>query len=434
MKIWDPEKECASRKQIDEWQLAGLKKTVQRSWDRVLPYRKKMEEAGVRPEHIKTLKDIALLPYMVKTDLRDNYPFGLFAEPKEKIVRLHASSGTTGKPIVVGYTQNDLNMWTDLVSRVVTMASVNNQDTAQVAFSYGLFTGGFGLHYGLERAGVSVVPISGGNTEKQLMLMEDFGTTTLISTPSYALHLAEKADELGYDLSKMKLRVGLFGGEPWTEEMRLQLEKRLHIIATDNYGLSEVIGPGLAGECVFAVGQHIAEDHFIVETIDPDTQEVLPPGTKGEIVFTSLSKEAFPVIRYRTKDISVINTDPCPCGRTMSRMAKVTGRTDDMMIIRGVNVFPSQVESVLLTIEGIGPQYQIHVHRRNHLDELEIQVELDDTRLLERYSELEALSGKIKSQLNKVLGINCRVRLVEPATFERTPGKAKRVFDHRQES
>ncbi len=431
MKIWNPERECAPRKQIEEWQLAALKNTVQRMWDRVLPYRKKMEEAGVRPEHIKKLKDLALLPFTVKTDLRDNYPFGLFAVPKEEVVRLHASSGTTGKPIVVGYTKNDLNLWTGLVARMVTMASVHKGDTAQVSFGYGLFTGGFGLHYGLERVGAAVIPISGGNTEKQLMLMQDFGTTALIATPSYALHLAEKAEELGYDLSKMPLRVGLFGGEPWSEEMRIQLEKRLSIIATDNYGLSEVLGPGLAGECVFALGQHIAEDHFIAETIDPDTGEVLPPGSEGELVFTSLDKEAFPVIRYRTKDISVINQEPCPCGRTLARMKKVTGRTDDMMIIRGVNIFPSQIESVLLTIRGIGPQYQIHIYRRNYLDELEIRVELADGALLEHYGELEALSGTIRAKLYSILGIHCRIRLVEPFTFERTAGKAKRVFDHR---
>lgn len=433
MKIWNKERECASRKQIEEWQLAGLKNTVRRMWDLVMPYRRKMEVAGVRPEHIQTLKDLALLPFTVKTDLRDNYPFGLFAVPQNEIVRLHASSGTTGKPIVVGYTRYDLDMWTELMARVITGATVYEGDTAQVAFGYGLFTGGFGLHYGLERVGATVVPISGGNSAKQLMLMQDFGTTTLIATPSYALHLAEKAEQLGYDMKKMKLRVGLFGGEPWTEGMRRALESQLSILATDNYGLSEVLGPGVAGECAYALGHHIAEDHFIVETINPETGEVLPPGEEGELVFTSLDKECFPVIRYRTKDISVINQDPCPCGRTTARMRKVTGRTDDMMIIRGVNVFPSQIESVLLNIQGIGAQYQIHIHRRNHLDELEIMVELADAGLLDRYGELETLNRNIRAKLHSVLGINCKIRLVEPLTFERTAGKAKRVFDHRAE-
>lgn len=433
MKIWNRERECASRRQIEAWQLEGLKNTVNNLWENVPPYRKKMEARGVEPRHIQTLQDLALLPFTIKDDLRDNYPFGLFAVPQEKVVRLHASSGTTGKPTVVGYTQNDLNLWTELVARVATMASVHKGDTAQVAFGYGLFTGGFGLHYGLEKVGATVLPISGGNTERQLMMMQDFGSSVLIATPSYALHLAEKAEELGYDLAKLPLRVGLFGGEPWSEAMRNKLEQRLHIIATDNYGLSEVIGPGLAGECTFATGQHIAEDHFIVETIDPDTQEVLPPGSEGELVFTSLHKEAFPIIRYRTKDLSVIYQEPCPCGRTSARMRKVTGRADDMMIIRGVNIFPSQIESVLLTLSGIGPQYQIHIYRRNHLDELEIRVELADGGLLERYGELEALSNGIRSKLYSVLGIHCRIRLVEPFTFERTAGKAKRVFDHRQE-
>ncbi len=432
-RIWNRERECATRSQYEAWQLEGLKNTVRRVWEKVPPYRRKMEAAGVRPEQIQTLADLSLLPFTVKNDLRDNYPFGLFAVPQKEIVRLHASSGTTGKPIVVGYTRYDLDMWTELMARIVTQAGVGPEDTAQIAFMYGLFTGGFGLHYGLERVGASVVPISGGNTEKQLMLMQDFGTTTLISTPSYALYLGEKAEAAGIDLDKLPLRVGLFGGEPWTEGMREQLEKRLHILATDNYGLSEVIGPGVAGECPHADGLHLAEDHFIVETIDPDTGQVLPPGSEGELVFTSLDKECFPVIRYRTKDISQINYEPCPCGRTTARMRKVTGRTDDMMIIRGVNVFPSQIESVLMSVKEIGPQYQIHAYRRNHLDDLEVMVELADDHLLERYGELEALERRIKNKLHAVLGLNCRIRLVEPFTFERTTGKSKRVFDHRQE-
>ena len=433
IKIWDEKKECATRKQIEAWQLEGLKKTVNRMWLRVPHYRNRMEARGITPEKIKTLKDLEQLPFTIKDDLRDNYPFGLFAESKENIVRLHASSGTTGKPIVVGYTKNDLNMWADLIARIATMAGVTNRDTAQVAFGYGLFTGGFGLHYGLELAGVTVVPISSGNTEKQFMLMQDFGTTLLIATPSYALYLGEKAKEMGIDMEKLPLRTGMFGGEPWTDEMRNEIERSLHILATDNYGLSEVMGPGVAGECVFAQGQHIAEDHFIVETIDPETKEVLPPGSEGELVFTSLDKEAFPVIRYRTKDISVISQEPCVCGRTTARMKKVTGRTDDMLIIRGVNVFPSQIESVLLKVNGIGPQYQIHVSRKNFLDDLEILVELADGALLERFSELELLNDTIKQKLYSVLGLHCKVRLVEPFSLERTTGKAKRVYDHRDQ-
>jgi len=429
--IWDKEHECMSRSQLEELQLERLKWTVNRVYNNVPHYRKKFDEMGVKPEDIKTLKDVARLPFTTKVDLRDNYPFGLFTVPKKDLVRVHASSGTTGKPVVVGYTANDMETWTGLVARVASLASVTNHDVAQVAFSYGLFTGGFGLHYGLERVGAMVVPISGGNTEKQLMLMQDFGTTVLISTPSYSLYLAEVAEKMGIDMSKMKLRVGLFGGEPWTNEMRREIERRLSILATDNYGLSEVMGPGVAGECEWGVGHHISEDHFLVETIDPETGEVLEPGQKGEMVFTSLTKEAFPVIRFRTKDISVINQERCVCGRTTARMEKVTGRTDDMLIIRGVNVFPSQIESVLMDIDGIGPHYQINVYRKGYLDELEVMVEVADGKLLESYRELEVLERTIFEQMHKVLTINVKVKLVEPLTIERSPGKAKRVVDMR---
>ncbi|MEL7563384.1 MAG: phenylacetate--CoA ligase [Dehalobacterium sp.] len=429
--IWDIEHECMSRSKLEELQLERLKWTVNRVYNNVPHYRKKFDEMGVKPEDIKSLQDVARLPFTTKVDLRDNYPFGLFAAPQKDLVRVHASSGTTGKPVVVGYTANDMETWTGLVARAASLASVTKHDVAQVAFSYGLFTGGFGLHYGLERVGAMVVPISGGNTEKQLMLMQDFGTTVLISTPSYSLYLAEVAEKMGIDMSKMKLRVGLFGGEPWTNEMRREIERRLSILATDNYGLSEVMGPGVAGECEWGVGHHIAEDHFLVETIDSDTGEVLEPGQRGELVFTSLTKEAFPVIRFRTKDISVINQERCVCGRTTARMEKVTGRTDDMLIIRGVNVFPSQIESVLMEIEGIGPQYQINVYRKGYLDELEVMVEVADGKLLESYRELEVLERTIFEQLHKVLTINVKVKLVEPLTIERSPGKAKRVVDMR---
>jgi len=434
LKIWDKEMECISRSKLESIQLDKLKRTVAYVYDNVPAYRAKMDACGVRPSHIGSLGDLRLLPFTVKDDLRDNYPFGLFAVPMDKVIRLHASSGTTGKPIVVGYTQNDLEMWSELIARIVTAAGVGSSDRAQVAFSYGFFTGGFGLHYGLEKAGATVIPISGGNTEKQLMVMQDFGTTTLISTPSYSLYLAEKAEEMGIDMNKLKLRTALFGGEPWTDELRLEIERRMHLLATDNYGLSEVMGPGVAGECPWGVGLHIAEDHFIAETINPQTGEVLEPGEEGEMVFTSLDKEAFPIIRYRTKDISLINQEKCICGRTHARMKKITGRTDDMLIVRGVNVFPSQIESVLLTIDGIGPHYQINVYRHNYLDELEILVELSDASLLERYSKLEALATRFKEKLHTVLGIKVKVRLVEPLTLERTSGKSKRVHDLRNQN
>lgn len=432
--IWDVEHECMGRTRLEELQLERLKWTVTRVYNNVPHYRQKFEELGVVPEKIKSLRDLRHLPFTIKEDLRNNYPFGLFAVPQKEVVRVHASSGTTGRPVVVGYTANDLNTWTDLTARMVSLAGVTSEDVAQIAFNYGLFTGGFGLHYGLERAGALVVPVSGGNTERQLMLMQDFGTTVLISTPSYSLYIAEVAEKMGIDISSLKLKIGLFGGEPWTEEMRKEIESRLHIIATDNYGLSEVMGPGVAGECSCKCGHHIAEDHFIVETIDPETGEVLEPGQEGELVFTSLTKEAFPVIRFRTKDISRITQDSCQCGRSTARMRKIVGRTDDMLIIRGVNVFPSQIESVLMTIEGIGPHYLINVHRRNFLDELEVVVELTREDLLEPYSKLEDFSSYIRQKLHSVLSINVRLKIVQPGTLERGAGKAKRVIDYRNQT
>ena len=423
-----------SRSKLEELQLERLKRTVNRVYNRVPHYRAIFEKLSIRPEDIKSLDDIRRLPFTTKEDLRSNYPFGLFAVPQKEIVRVHASSGTTGRPVVVGYTNNDLTTWTDLTARMVTLAGVNSEDVAQIAFNYGLFTGGFGLHYGLERAGAMVVPVSGGNTERQIMLMQDFGTTVLISTPSYSLYIAEVLQKMGVDPSTLKLRVGLFGGEPWTEEMRKEIESRLNIAAMDNYGLSEVMGPGVAGECLYKCGHHIAEDHFIVETIDPETGEVLEPGQEGELVFTSLTKEAFPVIRFRTKDISCLNQEPCQCGRTTARMRKVVGRTDDMLIIRGVNVFPSQIESVLMNIEGISPHYIINVHRRNHLDELEVVVELTREDILEPYSKLEEFRNVIRQKLHSVLSINVQLKIVQPGTLERSAGKAKRVFDYRSQA
>ncbi len=432
--IWNKERETMPRAELEKLQLEQLKKTVEWTYRQIASYRAKMDALGLKPQDIQSLKDLELLPFMTKDDFRANYPFGQMAVDNEQLVRIHASSGTTGKPTVVGYTQADMDNWTEMVARMVTAAGVTNKDTAQIAFSYGLFTGGFGLHYGLERAGATVIPISGGNTEKQLMMMEDFGTTCLISTPSYALYLAERAAELGFDIAKRtKLRLGLFGGEPWTEEMRTEIEQALPIKATDNYGMSELIGPGVAGDCLCFNGMHIAEDHFIVETIDGQTGKVLAPGTKGELVFTSLTKQALPIIRYRTRDISIIHQEPCACGRTMARMEKISGRADDMLIIRGVNVFPSQIESVLLTIDGLSANYQIHVNRANRLDTLEVLVEFTEAALLDNYKALQDLTRNTELKLHQVLNINVKVRLVEPHTLERAEGgKAKRVFDNRK--
>ena len=431
--IWAKE-ETLSRIEMNTLQLERLKNTVNRIYEAVPYYRNKMDEIGVKPEHIKSLKDLSLLPFTVKDDLRKNYPFGLFTVEKEQLVRVHASSGTTGKPTVVGYTRNDIDTWSELIARIVTMAGASSKDIAQIAFGYGLFTGAFGLHYGLERVGALVVPTSSGNTEKQLMLMKDFGTTILVSTPSYALHIAEVAQQMGIDPKHdLKLKLGLFGGEGSSEAMRKEIQDALGIFATENYGMSELIGPGVSGECTSLCGMHIAEDHFIPEIIDPDTGEVLPEGEEGELVITTITKEALPIIRYRTKDITRLSYEPCSCGRTLVRMSKIQGRTDDMLIIRGVNVFPSQIEEVLLNVDGIGPHYEIMVQKSGYLDYMEIKVELVDDSLLESYSKLDALEKKIKHQLRVVLGLDAKIKLVEPKTLKRFEGKAKRVIDIRKE-
>ncbi|HBT20906.1 MAG TPA: phenylacetate--CoA ligase [Peptococcaceae bacterium] len=431
--IWDERSECMSRRELEQIQLERLKTTLRRAYEKVPHYRKKFDEAGIKPEDIKTLKDIQKLPFTTKDDLRENYPFGMFAVPKKEIVRIHASSGTTGKPTVVGYTRKDLDTWAELVARMVYEAGARAEDMVQISFGYGLFTGALGLHYGLERIGASVVPVSSGNTERQIMLMKDFGTTTLVSTPSYALYMGEVAKEMGIDPSSLNLRLGLFGSEGWSEEMRREIEKCWNCFATDNYGLSEVMGPGVSGECRERNGMHIAEDHFLVEIIDPETQEPLDYGNKGELVITTLTREAMPLIRYRTKDITSLNPEPCRCGRTNMRMARVSGRTDDMLIIRGVNVFPSQIESVLMEIEETAPYYQIIVTREGYLDQIEIQVEVTEEVLKrDKFSELEKLEKKIKDRLYNVLSINAKVRLVEPHTIERFEGKAKRIIDKRK--
>jgi len=430
--IWDKKWECTSRQTVRDVQLARLKETVERVYERVPYYRKAFDNLGISPEDIRTLADIRKLPFTTKDALRDNYPFGMFAVDRQDLLRFHASSGTTGKPTAVGYTKKDLDVWSELVARVVTLAGVTREDTAQVAFGYGLFTGAFGLHYGLEKVGATVVPTSSGNTERQIMLMKDFEATALIATPSYALYMAEVAERMGYDPKKMPLKYGLFGSEACTEEMRQDLEQRWGIIATDNYGLSEVMGPGVSGECHFKNGMHISEDHFLVEIIDPITGEPKNYGEEGEVVITTLTKEALPIIRYRTRDISSLNPEPCRCGRTSMRMKKITGRTDDMLIIRGVNVFPSQIESVLVTSEGVTPNYMLIVSKNGYIDDLEVQIEINEKIFSDNFRELEALEKCITHKLYTTLGLTCKVRLVAPNSLERFEGKAKRVKDLRK--
>ena len=429
--IWNKEAEASRRSEMEAVQLVRLKDVVKRAYENVEFYRKRFDAIGLKLEHINTLKDIEKIPFTTKNDLRDNYPYSLFAVPMKQIVRIHASSGTTGKPIVVGYTKNDLENWSESVARLITAAGGSDEDVAQVVFGYGLFTGGFGLHYGLEKAGITVVPASSGNSERQIMLMQDFGATILVGTPSYALYLSEVAEEMGVSKGKHKLRLGLFGGEGHTPEMRAQIEKRWGILATENYGLSEIVGPGVSGECVHQCGMHINEDHYYPEIIDSDTEKSLSYGDKGELVLTTLTKEGIPMLRYRTKDITILNPEPCKCGRTNVRMNKVLGRTDDMLIIRGVNVFPSQIESVLVGMEHIGPHYQIIVTKKGYMDEIEVHVELIDGSKLEKYSELEKLENGIRHRLKTVLQIDARVKLVNPKTLERSVGKAKRVIDMR---
>ncbi len=431
-RIFSPKYETMDRGELRELQLRRLQDTVMRAYYRVPFYRKKMDDTGVRPDDIKTLDDIRRLPFTNKSDLRDNYPFGLFAVPRNELVRIHASSGTTGKPTVVGYTRSDLNNWTENVARLVTAAGVSDGDTVQIAFGYGLFTGGFGLHYGCELCGASVIPASSGNTSRQLMLMQDFNSTVLICTPSYALHIAEVGEEMGIDFEKSPLRVGLFGGEPWSEAMRDQIENRLKITATDNYGLSEITGPGVSGECLEKKGHHINEDHFFPEILDPETFEPVKDGDRGELVFTTLSKEALPMLRYRTHDITNFIEGPCACGRTLKRMSRISGRNDDMLIIRGVNVFPSQIEEVLMKIKGAEPHYELIVDRKGTLDTLEVKVEVSPEMFTDEMKRMKGFQEHVTSKINSVLGIGVKVTLVEPKTIERSMGKAKRVIDRRQ--
>jgi len=432
MEIWNRHFECMDRDGIRHVQSERLRETVERVYFNVPYYRNKMQEAGIGPESIRSIDDIAKLPYTTKQDLRDNYPFGLFAVPMSEIVRVHASSGTTGKPTVVGYTRNDISTWSEVMARTLTSAGANRNDFIQVAYGYGLFTGGLGLHYGGEKIGASVIPISGGNTVRQIQLMHDFGSTVLACTPSYALFLAEAIQESGINRNDLKLRVGVFGAEPWTENMRREIEDKLRIKAIDIYGLSEVIGPGVASECQVQEGLHINEDHFYPEIIDPDTLRVLPEGSTGELVFTTITKEGLPLIRYRTRDLTRLTYKRCTCGRTMVRMEKCLGRSDDMLIIRGVNLFPSQVETVLLEMNEIKPHYLLIVDRVNNLDTLELKVEVDEAFFQDKISQLESLRQKLQNNLENSLGLGIKVTLVEPKIIERSEGKSKRVIDKRK--
>ena len=431
-RYWNENMECATKDEMKALQSFRLSQTVRKVYNNVPYYRERMEKAGVTPDDIHSVEDLKKLPFTMKQDLRDTYPYGLFAVPMEDVVRVHASSGTTGKQIVVGYTQHDLDVWSECCARALTAAGATNKDFMHVSYGYGLFTGGLGLHGGAEKVGMTVIPVSTGNTNRQINIIKDFGSTYICCTPSYALYLAETMEEMGITKDDIKLKAGLFGAEPWTEEMRHEIEEKLGLKALDIYGLTEIIGPGVAFECSEQSGMHINEDHFIAETIDPDTGEVLPEGTQGEIVFTCISKEAFPLLRYRTRDIGILKREKCSCGRTLIKMMKPAGRSDDMLIIRGVNVFPSQVESVLLQLGNTAPYYQLIVDRVNNTDTLEIQVEISPEMFSDTVKSLEDHEKIIKSAVESTLGIAAKIRLVEPKTIQRTEGKAIRVIDKRK--
>jgi phenylacetate-CoA ligase len=429
--IWDPQHECMPREELEQLQLERLQATLNRAYKNVTCYRSKFNSLGIVPEDVTSLADLAKLPFTTKEDLRVNYPYGMFAVPLREVVRIHSSSGTTGKPTVVGYTKNDLKTWSNLVARFMTSAGVNHDDVVQIAFGYGMFTGAFGLHYGSETIGAAVIPMSAGNTEKQIMIMQDYKSSVLVCTPSYAVTIADRIDKLGIDSKSLSLRVGLFGGEPWSEAIRKDIESRLCISATDNYGLSEIIGPGVAGECMHKCGMHISEDSFIAEIIDPETCRVLPPGSTGELVLTSICKEAFPMIRYRTRDITSLEYAACECGRTMVRMRKTMGRSDDMLIIKGVNVFPSQIEEVLIAIEGCKPHYQLIVERKGALDVLEVCIEVTENIFFDEMKKQRAFLEMVEKRIDSVLGVGVTVKLVEPNSIPRHEGKAERVIDKR---
>ena len=430
---FNEEFETLPRPALEALQLKRLQQVVERVCRHVPFYKQSFDRAGIRPEDVKSLADLQRLPFTTKQDMRDSYPYGLFAAPMEEIVRIHASSGTTGKPTVVGYTSRDISNWSDLMARSFVAAGAHRGDIIHNAYGYGLFTGGLGAHYGAERLGASVIPISGGNTKRQIMIMQDFGSTVLTCTPSYSLFMAEEAKTEGIDFKNLKLRVGIFGAEPWSEAMRREIEAKLNLDAIDIYGLSEIMGPGVAIECIEAKsGLHIWEDHFLPEIIDPASGEVLPEGEQGELVITTITKEGIPLIRYRTRDITSLTYAPCICGRTHARLARMSGRSDDMLIIRGVNVFPSQIESILVRIEGVEPHYLLIVDREENLDTLEVQVEVGEELFSDEIKVLQSLSRRIEKEIKENLGVTSRVKLVEPKTIQRSEGKAKRVIDNRQ--
>ncbi len=431
-RCWNEKAELMPPEELRALQSERLRRVVARVYEKVPHYRAKFDEAGVKPSDIRGIEDITRLPFTTKEDLRVTYPFGMFASPMEEVVRIHASSGTTGKSTVVGYTQHDLDVWSEVMARTLAGGGTHRGDFVQNSYGYGLFTGGLGAHYGAERIGASVIPTSGGNTKRQVQVMVDFGATVLCCTPSYAMVIGEEGKTMGVDFASLPLRVGFLGAEPWSDTMRREIEATLHIDALDIYGLSEIIGPGVAFECLSKGGLHINEDHFFPEVINPQTGEPVAPGERGELVFTTLTKEALPLIRYRTRDLTFFIQEPCGCGRTLRRMRRVTGRSDDMLIIRGVNVFPSQIEEVLMNIEGTTPNYLLVVDRKpRQMDELEVQVEVSEQMFSDEIVKLEALNGRIRRALSTALGISVTVRLVEPKSLERSMGKAKRVIDRR---
>jgi phenylacetate-CoA ligase len=428
---WQQEYECMDREELEILQLERLQATLNRVRKNVPFYRSRFESLGLEPEDIRTLDDFKQLPFTTKDDLRANYPYGLFAVPLREVVRLQASSGTTGKPTVVGYSRNDIRRWSNLVARILVAGGVTREDLVQIAFGYGLFTGGFGFHYGAEAIGASVIPVSSGGTRRQIFIMQDYRTTALVCTPSYALYLADTMEEMGININSLCLRWGLFGGEAWSEAMRQEIQDRLKIVATDNYGISEVMGPGIAGECQEQNGLHINEDHFLAEIINPETGQPVESGEIGELVLTTLTKEAFPVIRFRTGDLTRLITDPCPCGRTFYRLNRILGRTDDMITIRGVNVFPGQIESILLEIKGFRPHYQIVLERKEHLDQATLLVEVSEALLSDKMRETQELVGRIKKRLASELGVSFEVKLVEPKSLKSCEDKQKLVIDKR---
>ena len=429
---WEAVSECMSRDELEQLQLERLQATILRVYMNVPFYRKKFEELAIDPDSFRSLNDLSKLPFTTKDDLRDNYPYGFFAVPLREVVRLQASSGTTGKPTVVGYTRNDIKIWSNLTARILTSGGISQSDIVQIAFDYGLFTGAFGLHYGAERIGASVIPISSGNARRQVKIMQDFKTTALVCTPGFALMMADTIQELGINVNSLSLKYGLCGAEQWSESMRNEIQEKLKIICTDNYGLSEVMGPGVAGECIERKGLHINEDHFLVEIIDPETLQPVPVGSVGELVITTLTREANPIIRFRTRDLTSLISEPCPCGRTSRRMTRVIGRTDDMIKVKGINIFPSQIEAVLFEIEGTEPHYQLIVDRKGSEDELKVLVEVSESMFFDQMKKQRELVELIRKRLFNEIGISLDVKLVEKKTLQQSEGKVKKVIDYRK--